>query len=136
MRAASPHERTWLPGTLEGLHRRRTALLTTYRRDSTPVETPVMIAVVDDRLVFLTFHSAGKAKRLRRDPSVLAAPSTFRGVTRGEAVSGRARLLAGDPERAARRALAHRSPVLVGLLVPLVFRLAHLRPLYYVVEPA
>ena len=136
MTSASTHETAPPAGALDGLRRRTTALLTTHRRDGTPVATPVMIAVVGDRPVFLTFHSAGKAKRLRRDPSVLAAPSTFRGAPRGEAVSGRARLLAGDQARAARSALAHRSPVLVGVLVPLVFWLAHLRPLYYVVEPA
>jgi PPOX class probable F420-dependent enzyme len=133
--SASTEAATWPPEALDGLRRRTTALLTTYRRDGTPVSTPVIVAVVGSRLVFLTFQSAAKAKRLRRDPRVLAAPSTFRGEPRGAAMSGTARLLTGRNAQVARRALAHRSPVLVGLLVPVVFRLARLRTLYYAVEP-
>jgi uncharacterized protein len=136
MASSSTQSAAWRPEALDGLRRRRTALLTTYRRDSTPVSTPVMIAAVGERLVFFTFHSAAKVNRLRSDPRVLAAPSTFSGAPRGEAVSGRARPLTGRDSGVARRVLAHRSPVLVGLFVPLVFRLARLRPLYYAVDPA
>ena len=53
-----------------------------------PVSTPVTIAAVGDSLVFRTYHTAGKVKRLRRDPNVVALPSTFRGRARGDPVAG------------------------------------------------
>jgi len=40
-------------------------LLTTFRRDSTPVTTPVWVVPLDDgKLAFLTSSGSGKAKRL------------------------------------------------------------------------
>ena len=130
-------ERTrWPPGVLAAFRRRKTGLLTTYRRDGMPVSTPVTIATVGDLLVFRTYHTAGKVKRLRRDPSVVVLPSSFRGRARGDPVSGRARKLEGDAEWAARAAIAHRSPVMQGLGVPLAHRLAHLRTLHYAIDPA
>src|SRR5919112_1001238 len=48
--------------------------LTTFRRDGTPVSTPVNVAVEGDRAVFRTYEQAGKFKRLRNDPRVEVAP--------------------------------------------------------------
>jgi uncharacterized protein len=75
---------------------RRTISLTTFKRDGTPVSTPVWV-VTDDgrRLLVWTGRSTWKAKRIRRDPRVLVAPSTFRGRERGPRVEGRARILDG-----------------------------------------
>jgi hypothetical protein len=134
--ASAARDRTrWPPGVLAAFRRRKTGLLTTYRRDGTPVSTPVTIATAGDLLVFRTYHTAGKAKRLRRDPSVVVLPSTFRGRPRGEPVNGRARQLDGDEERAARTAIARRSPLMQGLGVPLGHRLRHLRTLHYAIDP-
>jgi uncharacterized protein len=121
--------------TLEPLARRKTALLTTYKRDGTPVATPVTVAVVDDRAYFRTWDTSWKAKRLRRNPEVEVAPSTARGEPRGEPVAATARLLSGSEERAARRALTRRSPVLQGVLVPLAHRLARYRTVHYELTP-
>jgi hypothetical protein len=126
----------WPPVVLGAFRRRKTALLTTYRRDGTPVSTPVTMATVGDRLVFRTYHTAGTAKRLARDPSAAACPATFLGRPQGEPVVGRARRLTGPDEQAARVAIAHRSPVMQGLLVPLGHRLRHLRTLHYELDPA
>ena len=61
---------------LAPLRQTKTILLTTYRRDETPVATPVSIAFDDDRAFFRTWHKAHETKRLRNNPDVKAAPST------------------------------------------------------------
>jgi PPOX class probable F420-dependent enzyme len=43
----------------------KTILLTTYKRDGTPVPTPVSIAFDHDRAFFRSFDKAWKTKRLR-----------------------------------------------------------------------
>ena len=99
-----------------------TVVLTTFRRDGTPVPTAVSLAVDGDRAVFRTFAKAGKTRRLRNDPTVEVAPSTLRGVPTGPALRGTARRLDGEEDRAAARLLRHKHPVLHGLLVPLAHR--------------
>src|SRR6185369_1978612 len=98
----------------------RTALLTTYKRDGTPVATPVTIAVERDHAYVRTWDSAWKAKRMRNNPAVAAA--TIRGRPRGEAISARSRLLEGAEAKHAARAIARRQPLLQGVLVPLAHR--------------
>jgi PPOX class probable F420-dependent enzyme len=111
--------------------RQRTALLTTYRRDGTPVGTPVSIAVEGERAFFRTYDKAGKAKRLRRNPDVTIAPSTVRGTPTGPAIHARARLLGGDEAQHAAQALARKHPLLHGLLVPWFHRLRGYTTLHY-----
>jgi len=71
--------------------------LTTFKRDGTAVSTPVWV-VSDDgrRLLVWSGARTWKVRRLRRDPRVLVAPASFRGVERGERVKGRARVV-DDP---------------------------------------
>jgi PPOX class probable F420-dependent enzyme len=115
--------------------RRRTALLTTYKRDGTPVDTPVTIAVEDDHAFIRTYDRAWKAKRMRNHPAVRLAPSTVGGRPRGPALDARVELLdGGEAEHAARR-IAARQPLLQGVLVPLFHRLKHYRTLHYRVTP-
>ena len=68
--------------------------LTTFKRDGTPVATPVWV-VSDDgrRLLVWTGPETWKVKRIRRDPRVLVSASDFKGRTRGESYEGVARLL-------------------------------------------
>jgi PPOX class probable F420-dependent enzyme len=108
---------------LEPFVRQQTVLLTTYRRNGTPVGTPVHIAVDGDRAFVRTWDATGKLKRIRNTPEVEIAPSTFRGVPTGPAIRARARILNGNEAVAARRALTRKYPVMHGVLVPLVHRL-------------
>ena len=78
---------------LEMLARARYLSLTTFRRDGTPVATPVWLARRGDELVAFTAQSTGKAKRLRNDGRVLLAPCDMRGRLTGDAVAGTARLV-------------------------------------------
>ena len=113
----------------------KTILLTSYRRDGTGVATPVSIAVEGDRTFFRTWDMAWKAKRLRRNPNVEIAPSTFRGKPTGPAIHARTRLLSGQEEAQARRALARRHPLLQGLVVPLGHRLMRYKTMHFELIP-
>jgi len=70
--------------------------LTTFRRDGSEVSTPVWV-VSDDgrRLLVWTGSQTWKVKRIRREPRVLVAPSTFRGRERGPRAEGSARIIEG-----------------------------------------
>ena len=98
--------------------RQKTVLLTTYRRDGSPVGTPVSIAVDGDRAVVRSFEKAWKTRRLRRNPNVTVAPSTARGRPTGPAVAATARRIEGADSRRAARLLARKHPFLHGFFVP------------------
>jgi PPOX class probable F420-dependent enzyme len=117
--------------TFEPFRKRRTALLTTYKRDGTPVATPVTIAVDGDHAYVRTWDSAWKARRMRNNPAVLVAPATVRGRPTGEAIAARSRQLDGDEAQRAARAIARRQPILQGVLVPVFHRLMRYRTLHY-----
>ena len=100
-----------------------TVLLTTFRRDGTPVKTLVNIAVDGDRAFVRSWDSAGKVKRIRNNPEVTIAPCTARGRPTGPPITARARILTGQESAHAGRLLAGKHPILQGLLVPLIQRL-------------
>jgi len=117
--------------TLTRFARQKTVLLTTFKRDGTPIGTPVSLAVEGDHAYFRTYNAAWKSKRLKNNPNVTVAPSTTRGTPTGPAVPGRARLLDADEARHAARLLARKHPFLHGFLVPLFHRLRGYRTLHY-----
>ena len=80
---------------LEPLAHQQYVLLTTYRRNGTPVGTPVHIAVDGDRAFVRTWDATWKLKRIRNNPEVEVAPSTMRGEPTGPAIHARARVLEG-----------------------------------------
>ena len=108
---------------LEPLVRQRTILLTTHRRDGTPVGTPVHVAVEGDRAFVRTWETTWKLKRIRNDPSVEICPSTVGGRPTGAAIRAHVRVLEGEESAHAGRVLARKYPVLHGFLIPLVHRL-------------
>lgn len=95
-------------GELDAIARARHALIVTYRRDGTPVATPVWAAVAGSRVYVRTERTSGKIKRLRADPRALLVPCTARGRPLGPGLRVRGRLLAADDERVAETALATR----------------------------
>jgi uncharacterized protein len=117
--------------SFEPFTKRRTALLTTYKRDGAPVATPVTIAVEGDHAYVRTWDAAWKARRMRNDPRVLVAPATMGGRRRGAPVPARSRLLTGDEAAHAARAIARRQRILQGILVPLTHRLMRYRTVHY-----
>jgi PPOX class probable F420-dependent enzyme len=108
-----------------------TVLLSTFRRDGTPVPTPVSIVVRDGHAYFRTWHTAGKVKRLRNNPEIEIAPSTFRGRQTGSAVRGTVRLLDKAEAKPIRLLLARKYPLLQRLLVPIGHKLMRVHTLHY-----
>ncbi len=119
----------------DALRHSKTVLLTTYKRDGTPVGTPVSIAFEGPRAFFRSFHKAWKTKRLARNPEVLVQPSDLRGRPNGPAVVALARLLEDDDAKLAARALARRHPLLQRVLVPATHRLMRYRTMHYELIP-
>jgi uncharacterized protein len=118
-------------GAFDDLATKRNIVVTTYKRDGTTVPTTVNVVVAGDHAYFRTWSTAGKAKRLRRDPRLLIAPSTARGKPTGPAIPATARLLGPEEERPISQALAEKYPVLQGQLVPLAHRLRHYSTVHY-----
>ncbi|GIF47931.1 PPOX class probable F420-dependent enzyme [Asanoa ferruginea] len=108
----------WAPFT-----RQKTVALTTFRRDGTPITTPVSIVVAGERAYVRSFQKAWKTRRIRNNPDVTVAPSTIRGVPTGPAVNAVAHRLSGAEHVAAARALRAKYPLLHGALVPMMHRL-------------
>ncbi|WKX73630.1 PPOX class F420-dependent oxidoreductase [Streptomyces sp. XD-27] len=77
--------------------------LVTYRRDGTPVPTPVWAVAAGDTLLVWTGADSWKVRRLRNDPRVTVTPCGFRGraVRGAAAVPATGRVLA-DPAGVAR----------------------------------
>ena len=75
-------------------------LLTTFKRDGTPVASPVWIAPLPDgRAGFWTSSGSGKAKRLVHTPRVLVQPSNATGKKlHGEQIEATAVMVAGGPD--------------------------------------
>jgi PPOX class probable F420-dependent enzyme len=95
-------------GSLEELARAKRTLLISYRRDGTPVPTPVWAAPAGGVLYVRSERSSGKVKRLRNDPRLLLAPCTLRGEPLGAPLEARGRVLEPAEEALAERALARR----------------------------
>lgn len=110
-------------------------LLTTYRRDGTPVGTPVNIAVDGDRAFVRTWDATWKLKRIRNNHEVEVAPSTMRGKPIGPAIRARARILEGEESAYAGRAIARKHRILHGFLVPLVHRLRRNKTMHIELTP-
>lgn len=90
---------------LTGTH----VLLVTYKRDGTPVPSPVWFAKEGDQLYVWTEINAFKAKRLRNDERALLAPCSARGVPHGEPVAALGRVLTDEAELARAAAAIKRS---------------------------
>ena len=86
----------------------RYLLLTTTKRDGTPVPTPVWFAPDGDALVASTEADAWKVKRLRRAPNATVAPCAVRGRPLGKAVPVVGEILGESTGRRAERALTRR----------------------------
>jgi uncharacterized protein len=68
------------------LGRSRYLSITTFKRDGTPVSTPVWVAAEDGTLLVHSEAKSWKVKRIRRDGHVRVAPCTATGTIRGDAL--------------------------------------------------
>ncbi|MFH8662191.1 PPOX class F420-dependent oxidoreductase [Streptomyces afghaniensis] len=97
-------------------------LITSYRRNGTPVATPVWVVRDGNALGAWTPADSWKVKRIRNRPDVLVGPCDLRGNPTGEQVPATAEI--GDAATTARyRQLIARKYGLVGRLTLLGSRL-------------
>ncbi|WP_225829732.1 PPOX class F420-dependent oxidoreductase [Streptomyces sp. NK08204] len=97
-------------------------LVTSYRKDGTPVATPVWVVRDADTLGVWTAADSWKVKRIRRRADILAGPCDVRGNPTGEQLPGTAEVV--DAATTARyRALIARKYGIVGRLTLLGSRL-------------
>ena len=84
--------------------------LTTYRKDGTPVSTPVWHVAEGNTLTTVSTADAWKVKRIRNNPRVEVTPCDIRGkIAPGAvAVSGTAELLPASETEKARRLMERR----------------------------
>jgi PPOX class probable F420-dependent enzyme len=67
--------------------------LESFKRDGTPVQTPVWFAEEQGVLYVYTLASAGKVKRIRRNSRIRIAPCTMRGTVTGPWVEAEATIV-------------------------------------------
>jgi PPOX class probable F420-dependent enzyme len=96
--------------------------LTTYRRDGTPVSTPVWFVEEDGRLFVTTAAGSYKAKRLRRNPAAMVAPCTARGLPKGDAIPVQVEFLPSDEHARVDRLMAKKYRIDRVLILP-IYRL-------------
>lgn len=70
--------------------------VTSFRRDGTPVATPVWVVAAAGHLYVWTGSETGKAKRIRNSPEVMLAACTARGTVTGPAVKAQALIVRAD----------------------------------------
>ncbi|PXX59335.1 hypothetical protein DFR70_112252 [Nocardia tenerifensis] len=94
------------------------ALLTTYKKDGTPVGTPVWVAPDGDRIVVWTNPATWKVKRIRRNPEVTLQASDARGRPKaGEVFAGTATILDADGTQRVRELVSRKYGIIGALLI-------------------
>ncbi|AYN38023.1 PPOX class F420-dependent oxidoreductase [Streptomyces dangxiongensis] len=97
-------------------------LVTSYRKNGTPVATPVWVVRDGDTLGVWTAADSWKVKRIRRRPDILAGPCDVRGNPTGDQLPATAEIT--GPETTDRyRALIARKYGILGRLTLLGSRL-------------
>lgn len=93
---------------LEQLRRHRYVVLETYRADGTPVRTPMWFVIHNGQVYMRTLATAGKLKRIARNPAARLAPCDLHGRPRGPWSPARARIVTGEEAPLATRMLRRR----------------------------
>ena len=70
--------------------------LETYKKDGTPVRTPVWFMIDNDIVYVVTREKTGKVKRLKNNQDVRIVPSSFKGEPKNDWVKGRAQKITGE----------------------------------------
>ncbi|MFF0813671.1 PPOX class F420-dependent oxidoreductase [Rhodococcus sp. NPDC003318] len=101
-----------MTSTLGEIAAAKYVLLTTFRKDGTPVPTPLWAAADGDRLLMWTVTDSWKVKRIRRNPRVTIAACDARGNPKGEAIDAVAEILDLPGSDHARDAIVKRYGIL------------------------
>jgi PPOX class probable F420-dependent enzyme len=98
---SQPRGNTMSDDKLAALANEKYINLETYRRDGTPVLTPVWFVQHGGDIYVYSLANAGKVKRIRHTSMVRIAPCDMRGKLKGDWIPGTARIVdQGEAERA------------------------------------
>jgi PPOX class probable F420-dependent enzyme len=106
---------TRVPSFTQRLPSARYLLLTTYRKDGTPVATPVWFIRDGSRLLVWTDARSGKVRRIRRDRQVTVQTCTLRGKPTSAAEEATASILPPKQGPAVQRLLEQRYGLIMWL---------------------
>ena len=81
---------------LEQFSKQKYINLETYKRDNTPVKTPVWFVIDKGLIYIITRESTGKVKRLKNNQNVRVVPCSFKGEIKNEWVNGKAQMVTGS----------------------------------------
>lgn len=85
--------------------------LESYRKNGSPMLTPMWFAEQDGVLYVYSLADAGKVKRIRRNPRVRVVPSTATGGPKGNWVEASARIVGPAEAERAHRLLNEKYPL-------------------------
>jgi PPOX class probable F420-dependent enzyme len=106
-------------------------LLTTFRKDGTPVPTPLWHAVEGGLVYAATLDDTGKIKRIRNNRSVTIGACDIRGNPKGPTYAAVARVLHGEEGRYAAKLIESRYRTAAAMHI--FQRLRHRRPMVGIV---
>lgn len=87
-----------------GFDGHRYTALSTYRKNGTPVVTPVWFVKQGEKLIVWTSKGSGKAKRLKNNPCVQLGPSDHSGKLLGQVEEGMAHFIPESEHAALKKA--------------------------------
>ena len=70
--------------------------LETYKKDGTPVRTPVWFMIDNDIVYVVTREKTGKVKRLKNNQNIRIVPCSFKGKPESEWIKGIAQKVTGE----------------------------------------
>ena len=70
--------------------------LETYKKDGTPIRTPVWFVINNDLIYVITRDSTGKVRRLKNNQDVRIVPCSFKGEPKNGWVKGKVEKIAGE----------------------------------------
>ena len=92
--------------------------LETYKKDGTPVRTPVWFMIDGDIVYVVTREKTGKVKRLKNNQNIKIVPCSFKGKPESEWIKGIAQKVTGEEAEKAiklRKKKYGMSAILIGL---------------------
>lgn len=92
-------------------------LLTTFRKDGTPVGTPLWAVAENGKLYIWTVTDSWKVKRLRRNPAATVQACDVRGKARGDVIDGTAVILDAEGTERVRKLLKRKYFIMGPLLI-------------------
>ena len=70
--------------------------LETYKKDGTPIRTPVWFMIDSEVIYIITREKTGKVKRLKNNQNIRIVPCSFKGESKNEWINGVAQKIMGD----------------------------------------